>query len=148
MQSSDPIVWLWLNRDPVEEEGGLNLYAAFGNSPIDRLDPNGTWVPAIIAAYVLWDFACFTAATSMASKAYPETKPPTPGNDKKKHCMTSCVYNKCKLWITPMETIIGGALWEMMPGTSEWKDFMADLEGVLASYKGDCKKQCDKCTLK
>ena len=33
----------WLNRDPIEEEGGLNLYAAFGNSIIFAYDVLGLW---------------------------------------------------------------------------------------------------------
>ena len=31
----------WINRDPIAEEGGWNLYAFLGNSPIDSFDING-----------------------------------------------------------------------------------------------------------
>ena len=31
----------WLNRDPIEEEGGLNLYAFVLNSPLDYIDLKG-----------------------------------------------------------------------------------------------------------
>lgn len=31
----------WLNRDPIEEAGGLNLYAFVGNNPLNALDPFG-----------------------------------------------------------------------------------------------------------
>jgi len=31
----------WISRDPVEENGGLNLYAYVGNSPNNRTDPFG-----------------------------------------------------------------------------------------------------------
>jgi RHS repeat-associated protein len=31
----------WLSRDPIEEEGGFNLYGYVGNSPINLLDPLG-----------------------------------------------------------------------------------------------------------
>jgi uncharacterized protein RhaS with RHS repeats len=31
----------WLNRDPIQEAGGLNLYGYVGNSPINRIDPLG-----------------------------------------------------------------------------------------------------------
>lgn len=32
----------WINRDPIEEAGGMNLYAYVLNSPIQYLDSNGT----------------------------------------------------------------------------------------------------------
>lgn len=31
----------WLSRDPIEEEGGQNLYGFVGNDPVDRRDPFG-----------------------------------------------------------------------------------------------------------
>jgi RHS repeat-associated protein len=37
----EPGVGKWLNRDPLEEEGGLNLYAFCGNDPVNAVDPTG-----------------------------------------------------------------------------------------------------------
>ena len=37
----DPNLQRWLNEDPIGEEGGLNLYAAVGNDPLNRIDPWG-----------------------------------------------------------------------------------------------------------
>lgn len=34
----DPSVQRWLNRDPIGERGGFNLYALVGNDPPDRID--------------------------------------------------------------------------------------------------------------
>jgi RHS repeat-associated protein len=35
----------WLNRDPIGEAGGINLYSAMGNNPVNMVDPYGlTWV--------------------------------------------------------------------------------------------------------
>jgi uncharacterized protein RhaS with RHS repeats len=31
----------WLSRDPIAENGGLNLYAYVGNNPVNYWDPNG-----------------------------------------------------------------------------------------------------------
>jgi hypothetical protein len=37
----DPLVGRWLNRDPVEEAGGINLYRYCGNRTPNRIDPFG-----------------------------------------------------------------------------------------------------------
>jgi RHS repeat-associated protein len=39
----DPNTQRWLNRDPIQELGGLNLYAYVGNNPISGVDPLGLW---------------------------------------------------------------------------------------------------------
>ena len=36
-----PDLGCWLNRDPIEEEGGENLYAFVDNSPVGSIDTNG-----------------------------------------------------------------------------------------------------------
>jgi RHS repeat-associated protein len=43
----DPSLQRWMNRDPIEELGGINLYAFVGNSPVSKFDKNGhvAWVP-------------------------------------------------------------------------------------------------------
>jgi RHS repeat-associated protein len=37
----DPGLQRWPNRDPIEEEGGVNLYTAVSNDPVNLLDPLG-----------------------------------------------------------------------------------------------------------
>jgi RHS repeat-associated protein len=36
-----PSLGRWLNRDPLEEKGGRNLYAFVRNQPISRIDSDG-----------------------------------------------------------------------------------------------------------
>ena len=36
-----PRIARWLTRDPIEEDGGINLYAYCGNSPLQCIDPLG-----------------------------------------------------------------------------------------------------------
>ncbi len=38
-----PSLGRWLSRDPVEERGGLNLYAFVNNDPVNRVDWLGQW---------------------------------------------------------------------------------------------------------
>jgi RHS repeat-associated protein len=39
----DPGTGRWLNRDPMGEAGGLNLYQYVYNSPLNYVDPDGLW---------------------------------------------------------------------------------------------------------
>ncbi|MCW5556150.1 MAG: RHS repeat-associated core domain-containing protein [Verrucomicrobiae bacterium] len=40
----DPSTGRWLNRDPIEENGGINLYGFVHNDPVDKIDPFGKQV--------------------------------------------------------------------------------------------------------
>ena len=42
----------WINRDPLGEDGGVNLYAFCDNDPVNTIDPNGC-----IPLDTIWDLA-------------------------------------------------------------------------------------------
>ena len=43
----------WINRDPLQEEGGINLYAMVGNNPINDIDEYGLQPPVAAALQAL-----------------------------------------------------------------------------------------------
>jgi RHS repeat-associated protein len=59
----DPNLGRWLNRDPLGERGGLNLYGYAGNNPICFVDPFGlvwynpaSWAPIVAVGNAVGDF--------------------------------------------------------------------------------------------
>lgn len=65
----DPVHGRWLSRDPIEEEGGRNLYEFGQNDPINKVDPNGkiAIIPAIIVGKII---ALGTAYTGLKVSAF------------------------------------------------------------------------------
>ena len=45
-----------INRDPLGETGGINLYGFVANSPMNAVDPNGEWV-FVLGLGILADWA-------------------------------------------------------------------------------------------
>jgi RHS repeat-associated protein len=48
----DPDTGRWLNRDPIGEEGGINLYAYVEGNPVNFVDPTGEFAHASIGGFV------------------------------------------------------------------------------------------------
>jgi uncharacterized protein RhaS with RHS repeats len=87
----DPNLQRWLNRDPLAERGGINLYTMVGNNPITQIDAEGR---EIFTPPVLWPpgprspvlltivLRCGVPYYTAASLKY--------SDDKMRHCWASC----------------------------------------------------------
>lgn len=42
----------WINRDPIAEAGGVNLYGFVSNSPLNLLDTDGRWVGIVVGGVI------------------------------------------------------------------------------------------------
>lgn len=52
-RSYEPGLQRWLNRDPIDESGGLNLHAYVGNNPVNLVDPQGLFFKEFFRDYGL-----------------------------------------------------------------------------------------------
>lgn len=73
----EPQIGRWINRDPIGELGGLNLYGYVDNSPIDSIDPDGTSSFVCFALFILLILVILCACSKRKSDT-PTTQPPPP----------------------------------------------------------------------
>jgi RHS repeat-associated protein len=83
-----PDLGRWLNRDPIYEVGGVNLYSYVGNEPIGATDPSG-----------LTCSTCMIPAVSdnaMPARNPSRPGPPPPGdNQRRGYCLSeNCCWNE------------------------------------------------------
>jgi RHS repeat-associated protein len=69
-----PSLQRWLNRDPIGEDGGINLYSLVLNDPIDLFDPNGE---SIFKGFKAW--RCRRAMDKWYKKCVKDIPPCTRG---------------------------------------------------------------------
>jgi RHS repeat-associated protein len=92
----DPDLGRWLNRDPIAERGGLNLYAYAANDSIRRVDPTGLDWRENIADVLSVGYARARTAFQMAEWADRQARHSgLPGahnglQDAYRHCLWSC----------------------------------------------------------
>ena len=68
----DPVIGRWINRDPIEEQGSLNLYIICNNSAIDFFDLYGERI--IVQELVSGDFGYFHIYDESGFGFWKETK--------------------------------------------------------------------------
>ena len=157
----------WMNRDAIEEDGGLNLYGFVWNASIYKFDNKGNLPLNLILIVQLRN--CL--GTIMAWK--PGGKNDSDANDKNKHCRASCdIANDCGAAASALlglgkeigdnfglaiESIVNMIPNELMSEDSKnWVrnhfmsssirdsigDLIADANGIACAISG---KSCDEC---
>jgi len=140
----DPAIGRYIQSDPIGLAGGINTYAYVDSNPLSRADPTGQIWPAI--GGMVWIGQCSLVAYKLASDAYPN-----PADDKKKHCYASCILNKCTLLSFLPSLAVGWGYEEsqrLVGGNYDPLDIEANLYGILASYRGPCRQECDACPIR
>ena len=70
----------WLNRDPIAEQGGINLFAYVGNNPVNKVDPLGLEGNPVMGLGGAWNSNPYGSGGSFYGPGYLHTPytPPAP----------------------------------------------------------------------
>jgi RHS repeat-associated protein len=109
-----PSLQRWVNRDPVQENGGISLYGFNWNSPLNQVDPHGQLPRVVVVGGGLviiggavWSLCCLAHMGEIATQAngivanvmgawppgYSTTAEGTPA-DALQHCIGACMANQ------------------------------------------------------
>jgi len=128
----NPSTGRWLNRDPLGQIGGLNLYGYVGNAPVDSFDPFGLCEG--------------NGCGGMLAAAIPgfDFKNPLPGVHKN---FCSWLEGKIRGYLTSKEDIrawdrfVSGTVNDIELTDSE----MASMLGAAAAFQAALQKQAEDC---
>jgi RHS repeat-associated protein len=130
-----PSLGNWISRDPIAEDGGMNLYAFAANAPIDRIDPDGreSYIPITdprqgnpVAIPDLWQMTGIPCGRRIRDEVWGMHgigKPkwdPTDGSAREAHCIAHCrITREC-----PGEEVtsyLGGLSKEILDQIKRWR---------------------------
>jgi RHS repeat-associated protein len=142
----DPNLQRWVNRDPIEEEGGLNLYEFAEHNPVSFLDPDGGKPilfpillpkPPVMPPPVLVPIAVAAAVGAAAAVAI-DVCTKQHYDQKKKECDEEwdSAFKQCKEWLSQPNPPLGV--------TGGYKNVMDCARGLVSEDCGGNKKDHGK----
>jgi len=158
----DPGVQRWINRDPIGERGGLNLYCFVGNAPTGKIDPRGRYgkkggpdsqeVKDDVCACGLKNAYRGFQLAKMAQGEAADRYPTTPWNggpqDAFRHCYWNCLMSRelgyeCANAIGRNHEADGDRQVTNGPGDHEMDDYNNFVGATLGEGEGDCGNLCE-----
>ena len=116
----DPATGRFLSRDPIQENGGINLYEAFAGNPVNNIDPDGRVVETIVdvasigwSAVDLWRNPSWGNAGFLAWDVGAAIVPFVPGSYVAKGAKLAGKAKKCALADEGGEWVVKSAHTEM-----------------------------------
>jgi len=147
----------WLGRDPLEEEGGVNVFLALANNAVNNIDIDGQSIFG--GGFNPVDIWKAMDALYELSKAYlTMLKKNTKGADKYYHCIGFCEAGrafspKFALALAVLRELLDNAKNKYSKKNSAWdqiydsfQDMMANMQGINCPDGKTCEECC--CSLK
>jgi RHS repeat-associated protein len=141
-----PLMGRWINRDPIGETGGWNVYLFAANSGVNDLDYLGLLSPTLVVALIaLAEGLIHKAIMELAETLFPPCSVggDTYVRDKQMHCFVNCVSTLIHAR-SPSLAMAGSLVNEALnlaSGAHGWdeafKDMKANIEGQMAGMLSD-----------